>query len=271
MSIGSKQVLKDLIARELRTSAPSLSSSIQERLGNIASAYLDDQISFNYALASFAECGCPPTLITKLAHLKVVGDDPLPARCEETNFIINDSSNVQTRKKAVVWSDEEDMRLIAAVSRFGKHDWRMIAAFVGSGRTSSQCNQRWTRALDPSIIHSPWTPEEDQILIEVVSSHGCSGWRNIAKHLAGRTDLQCRHRYLQITRKASPKLRLDENKTDQQHSSDVMVDIPDPHEDNPMNISYFLNNIQTGLVRNQELNSHFTMLPPLIPKYSQCL
>lgn len=279
----SSSYLRDFIERELETCLPNLNPETRSRLANIAEAFVNNQISFNYALNIFTECSCPPSLITKFAHIKAVGDDPLPASkasqfmpkqmskefsqssSQESSQSTNDSKTDQihnfssssslqnnstlssdakrpenpniyqansnqkknnefgilnindnsitnnfhnsfcltksyTRKKAAIWTEEEDLRLLTAVSRFGNHDWRMISAFVGSGRTSSQCNQRWTRALNPSISHHPWTPQEDQKLFDLVSQMGECGWRKIASYLNGRTDLQCRHRYLQMKR-----------------------------------------------------------------------
>lgn len=278
----SSTYLRDYIDRELENCLPNLNPETRSRLANIAEAFVNNQVSFNYALNVFTECSCPPSLITKFAHIKAVGGDPLPmantaqstsnsipkepsqpsiqesqpklndTRADQasgfssssTNVVqpglsfpqeqartdqysiykpntkqnnnngfeilnMNENTNFQnnfcltksyTRKKAAVWTEEEDLRLLTAVSRFGNHDWRMISAFVGSGRTSSQCNQRWTRALNPSISHHPWTPQEDQKLFDLVSQMGECGWRKIASYLNGRTDLQCRHRYLQMKR-----------------------------------------------------------------------
>lgn len=281
--------LRDFIERELENCLPNLNPETRSRLANIAEAFVNNKISFNYALNIFTECSCPPSLITKFAHIKAVGDDPLPASKAKQfipNKISNEnsqsisqkslqddsgiqsdnthnaiSSNLQSgqsfstatnkpdklsvlqgnsnkinsndfrnlnlndnsssnnfrnsfcltksysRKKAAIWTEEEDMRLLTAVSRFGNHDWRMISAFVGSGRTSSQCNQRWTRALNPSISHHPWTPQEDQKLFDLVTQMGECGWRKIASYLNGRTDLQCRHRYLQMKRSKEKEIQ----------------------------------------------------------------
>jgi hypothetical protein len=105
-----------------------------------------------------------------------------------------------TRRKSYPWNDSEDLRLLVAVARFGAKDWRSIASFVGSGRTSSQCNQRWCRALDPAILHKPWTEADDRKLMRSVEVLGKASWCQIAKIMCGRTDLQCRYRYLQLAK-----------------------------------------------------------------------
>lgn len=264
-SSSQTPVIKDFIERELQTSAPGLSQAIRERLGKIARAFLDNETSMNYSMSAFAECGCPPTLITKLAHLKAVGNDPLPAPQVESTTPAPEFRQQATRKKAAIWSQEEDLRLIAAVSRYGHHDWKMISAFVGSGRTSSQCNQRWTRALNPAITHTPWSAEEDQKLLSLVNQMGIGGWRKIASLLNGRTDLQCRHRYLQLQRNREVFIPETRPEVDVEHTSNDMVDIPDPHHKNPMSISYYLNS--ASLSRDSDISS--SMLPPLIIKKPQ--
>jgi hypothetical protein len=106
----------------------------------------------------------------------------------------------KNRKKSLPWTATEDDRLVVAVNRYGARDWRKIAEYVGISRTSSQCNQRWCRALDPSITRAPWTPEEDQHLLRAVEIFGPTSWCQVNKVLRGRTDLQCRYRYVQLRR-----------------------------------------------------------------------
>lgn len=198
--MSNPSVLRGYIDRELTNTSPTLPNDDREKLATIAEGFLKNEISYNMAVNVFAECSIPSSLITKLAHIKAVGENPLPIPNKE---LIRPAppKPTMTRKKAVVWSQEEDFRLLTAVSRYGNHDWRMISAFVGSGRTSSQCNQRWTRALNPQINHNPWTDDEDRRLVELVGEMGSCKWRKIAERLHGRTDLQCRHRYLQLRKR----------------------------------------------------------------------
>jgi hypothetical protein len=46
------------------------------------------------------------------------------------------------------WTEDEDLKLKAAVQMHGGKNWVAIAALV-PGRTKSQCNHRWHRALVP--------------------------------------------------------------------------------------------------------------------------
>ena len=231
----SSERLKQRISQELMESAPTLNTSTRNQLVDISEAFFNNSISLNQAKNMFIECGCPQSVLTKFAHYKAIGEVPLPAPSQiSDSFAQNNQPLVlpqimsesppknpidkikkqntnnseyapgSSRKRAVVWSDEEDARLITAVSRFGCNDWKMVAAFVGFGRTSSQCNQRWTRALNPTISHKPWTNEEDNLLIQLVQENGEGGWRKIANKISGRTDLQCRHRYLTLKKTREP-------------------------------------------------------------------
>jgi hypothetical protein len=52
--------------------------------------------------------------------------------------------------------------------------------------TAQQCRDRWTTALDPSLLRTPFTAAEDEKLIEAHLYLGNS-WAAIAAHLPGRS------------------------------------------------------------------------------------
>jgi hypothetical protein len=100
------------------------------------------------------------------------------------------------RKIAGRWTKEEDTKLIEAVKRHGTA-WVVVAALVPD-RTNDQCRSRWTETLDPDIGKSAgkWTKEEDTKLAEAVKIHGKS-WLAVAALVPGRTNIQCRSRWIQ--------------------------------------------------------------------------
>jgi hypothetical protein len=102
------------------------------------------------------------------------------------------------------WTVKEDAKLAEAVEELGK-DWVRVAAMV-LGRTNQQCRsrwvvldgcrQRWVDSLDPNIALGKWTVEEDAKLAEAVKKYGDNNWVAVAALVPGRTDKQCRQRWV---------------------------------------------------------------------------
>jgi myb proto-oncogene protein len=93
------------------------------------------------------------------------------------------------------WTVEEDAKLTVAVKEFGE-DWGAVAAMV-PGRTNAHCRRRWANSLAPDINSGKWTAEEDAKLTVAVTSHG-NDWVRIAALVPGRTNIQCRDRWVTI-------------------------------------------------------------------------
>lgn len=143
-------------------------------------------------------CGAFNTAERIISILKVT-DEPLPA---PTNPSI---------EKVHTWSEQEDNRLLAGISRYGLSDWASISKFVGAGRSRSQCSQRWNRSLNPVICKEKWSRTEDDLLFKAVAQFGCHAWSKIACAVKTRTDVQCRYRYQLLTRKKpiAPECKLE--------------------------------------------------------------
>lgn len=139
----------------------------------------------------------PATMISKVLH---AFDYHMPDIGEPT-----ETRNIDHRR-CRMWRPEEDILLLAAIHKFGLGDWKSISQFVGGDRSRSQCSQRWGRALDPRITKLPWGAEEEQQLVDLVAELGEHSWANVAKRLGTRSDVQCRYRYYQIS-KRKPSLK----------------------------------------------------------------
>ncbi|XP_062816626.1 snRNA-activating protein complex subunit 4 isoform X2 [Anolis carolinensis] len=96
------------------------------------------------------------------------------------------------------WTPEEDQMLLQMVRemRVGKHiPYRKIAYYM-EGRDPAQLIYRWTKRVDPKLKHGPWTPKEDALLLKAVGKFGERDWYKIRAEVPGRSDQQCRERYL---------------------------------------------------------------------------
>jgi hypothetical protein len=99
------------------------------------------------------------------------------------------------------FTDEEDVKLTAAVLKHGTKNWIAVAEMVPR-RTFQQCRNRWVLALGlKDRAKGKWTAAEDAKLTAAVRKYGDGDndnddkWFAVAKHVPGRTYLQCRQRW----------------------------------------------------------------------------
>ena len=92
------------------------------------------------------------------------------------------------------WTTLEDELLKGAVQDYGGRNWKKISECL-DGRTDVQCLHRWQKVLRPGLIKGPWTKDEDDKVVELVSKYGVKSWSHIARELKGRLGKQCRERW----------------------------------------------------------------------------
>ncbi|OWM88221.1 transcription factor MYB17-like [Punica granatum] len=85
------------------------------------------------------------------------------------------------------WTPDEDEILINFIAKNGHGNWRYLPKLAGLRRCGKSCRLRWANYLRPDIKRGPFTPDEEQLVIQL---HGMLGnrWAAIAAQLPGRTD-----------------------------------------------------------------------------------
>lgn len=100
------------------------------------------------------------------------------------------------------WTAEEDETLRKLVKQYGPRQWTKIASLM-RGRVGKQCNERWHNHLAPELRKGPFTPEEDQILIQKQAEFG-NKWAIIATFLPGRAQNTIKNRWNATLKRRKP-------------------------------------------------------------------
>jgi hypothetical protein len=174
---------------------PYLPAEELARVRSILDQFSRLQISYQDCLSLLMPVLRTSQPIDKIGAILRVPEVPLPGNATGSADSSNDSNG---RAKTRSWTNYEDQRLLAGLHRFGLDDWQRVAAFVGNGRTKSQCCQRWNRGLNPKISKSEWTADLDKQLLQLVALHGEKSWTRVANEFGNRCDVQCRYRYKQL-------------------------------------------------------------------------
>lgn len=93
-----------------------------------------------------------------------------------------------------VFTISEDKIIIKCVSssKFD-NDWEAVANLLSS-RSARQCRDRWMYYLSPANNLAPFSPEEDQLIVQKVNELG-KKWSQISKYFTGRSDNSIKNRW----------------------------------------------------------------------------
>ncbi|KAE8668020.1 Transcription factor MYB34 [Hibiscus syriacus] len=89
--------------------------------------------------------------------------------------------------KKGLWSEEEDAKILAYVSKHGTGNWTAVPKKAGLRRCGKSCRLRWTNYLRPDLKRESFTPQEEELIIRLHAAIG-SRWSIISQQLPGRTD-----------------------------------------------------------------------------------
>ncbi|KAJ9135208.1 hypothetical protein P3X46_032417 [Hevea brasiliensis] len=115
-----------------------------------------------------------------------------------------DKSNV----KRGLWTAEEDAKILAYVSNHGIGNWTLVPKKAGLNRCGKSCRLRWTNYLRPDLKHDNFTPQEEELIINLHKAIG-SRWSLIARQLPGRTDNDVKNYWNTKLRKKLYKMGID--------------------------------------------------------------
>ncbi|RWS27117.1 snRNA-activating protein complex subunit 4-like protein [Leptotrombidium deliense] len=122
---------------------------------------------------------------------------------QQVNYFIEGRSLTQIKhywqkinlpKRGEIFTELEDKVLIAAVDKYGIHNWRKVAHFL-PGRSNRQCRERYVLRLGvENRIVGNYTPAEDKKILQLAKEHNCK-WVEIEKKMVGRNAKQISTRY----------------------------------------------------------------------------
>lgn len=121
------------------------------------------------------------------------------------NNFFDDNCPVLTQKCRRKFTPQEDETLKCLIAQFGSNNWVKIAKFM-PGRNAKQCRDRFCNYL--SVFHrkDPWEPEEDEILLSLLSIIG-SKWVEISRHIPGRSGNDVKNRWYKHLCKTHPNIK----------------------------------------------------------------
>ena len=80
------------------------------------------------------------------------------------------------------WTVAEDAILVEFVKKYGEGNWNSVQKSCGLMRCGKSCRLRWANHLRPNLKKGSFTPEEENIIIELHGKHG-NKWARMASQV----------------------------------------------------------------------------------------
>ena len=132
-------------------------------------------------------------------------------KMEEMEIDNSDISQEEEKEKRAEWTPEEDFYMLSYITSYGPQNWSLVADYMNARfpwdkKSSKQCRERWYNKLDPAICHSPWTKQEEALLVLSHMKYK-NRWCDISNALKGRHNNMIKNRFYSIFRKVKNKVR----------------------------------------------------------------
>jgi len=102
------------------------------------------------------------------------------------------------RRRRAIWDRQLGRRCVSRGSPIPTSNANFhltVAIHVSPSLTGLQCQNRYTKSINPALRRGAWSPEEDALLKAAVDGYGQS-WNQVSTCVPGRTNDQCRERFL---------------------------------------------------------------------------
>ncbi|XP_074584569.1 transcription factor GAMYB-like isoform X2 [Curcuma longa] len=116
-----------------------------------------------------------------------IQENPIDSPSIEEGSSLSSLSGGNRVLKKGPWTVSEDAILLNYVKKHGEGNWNAVQKHTGLSRCGKSCRLRWANHLRPNLKKGSFTPEEEQLIIELHAKMG-NKWARMAALMPGRTD-----------------------------------------------------------------------------------